>query len=338
MTHICTRASIAALLVATTVTTAAFGGPVTMDWTTVGNAGNAPEFFVGTPFGAVNRVYRIGKYEVTNSQYAAFLNAVAASDPNGLYDTSMGNNVRGGIVRSGSNGSFTYSVKANMGDKPVNFVSWFDAARMSNWMTNGQGAGGTESGVYTLTGPTSISGINRDANDPSQVFLPNKNEWHKAAYHQPASQGGDSDDYWLYPTASNSAPTIATATSTGDIANPGANVANYDFGADWNSQNGNVTTVGSAGPDSASFYGTFDQGGNVWEWTQQRQASLGQRILRGGGWDGSEANMRSANGGSFDPAMGLANLGFRLASHVPEPGAVAILVVGAPLLARRRRP
>ena len=43
-------------------------------------------------------------------------------------------------------------------------------------------------------------------------------------------------------------PTIATANAVGDISNPGANVANYNFGADWNGQNGNVTTVGTQAP------------------------------------------------------------------------------------------
>jgi hypothetical protein len=50
----------------------------------------------------------------------------------------------------------------------------------------------------------------------------------------------------LYPTQSDAIPTVGTANATGDISNPGANVANYFFGADWNGQNGNVTTVGSA--------------------------------------------------------------------------------------------
>jgi hypothetical protein len=95
-------------------------------------------------------------------------------------------------------------VKANMGDKPVNYVSWYDAARMSNWMTNGQGSGGTESGVYTFDGVDSISGITRDLSNPNQVFIPNEDEWYKAAYHQPFAQGGDADDYWLYATQSNS--------------------------------------------------------------------------------------------------------------------------------------
>ena len=42
----------------------------------VGDAGNANDT---TGFGAVNEEYRIGTYEVTNSQYAEFLNAKAAA-------------------------------------------------------------------------------------------------------------------------------------------------------------------------------------------------------------------------------------------------------------------
>lgn len=310
---------------------------ITMDWSTVGNAGNAANPTTG--FGSVGYEYRIGTYEVTNSQYAAFLNSVAASDSNGLYNANMGSNAYGGITRSGSAGSYTYSVRANMGDKPVNYVSWFDAARMSNWMTNGQGlnggSGDTESGVYTLTGATSISAITRDLSNPNQVFIPNEDEWYKAAYHQPATQGGDADDYWLYATQSNSVPTVASATSTGDVANPGANVVNYGFGADWNGQNGNVTTVGSAG--STSFYGAFDMNGNVWEWNETQIRSA--RVIRGDSFVGSESGLRSSLGGAGSyPVFEFDNVGFRLASPVPGPGSVALLAASAPLLARRRRP
>ena len=152
-----------------------------------------------------------------------------------------------------------------MGNKPVNFVSFFDSMRFVNWLENGQptGGSGTESGVYTIG-----NGLNETRAPGATFFIPSEDEWYKAAYHQPAVQGGDTDDYWLYPTASNSVPTVATANSVGDINNPGANVANYGSGADWNGQDGNVTTVGSAGPLSASFYGTFDQGGNVREWNE----------------------------------------------------------------------
>ncbi len=337
-------ACVLAAMVLGSMTTGA-SAAVNMDWVTVGNAGNAadPLNSGSVPgIGAVSYDYRIAKHEVTNAQYAEFLNTVAATDTNALYNTSMGSDARGGITRSGSSGSFTYSVKANMADKPVNYTSWYDAARFSNWMTNGQGAGSTESGVYTLTGPTTISGITRDLNDPNQVFIPTENEWYKAAYHQPADQGGDSDNYWLYPTASNSVPTIATATATGDIANAGTNVANYSRGADWNDEDGNVTTVGSAGPDSESFYGTSDQGGNVWEWNETL-ASGGARVIRGASWFGPEFNQRSSaqdtenptDEGRFLPDIG--NYGFRVASPVPEPTSLALVALGVPLLLRRRR-
>ncbi len=43
-----------------------------------------------TGFGAVAAPYRISKFEITTAQYAEFLNAVAATDSNGLYNTTMG--------------------------------------------------------------------------------------------------------------------------------------------------------------------------------------------------------------------------------------------------------
>ena len=100
-------------------------GSVTFDWVSVGDPGNAcdPQGF-GRCFGAVGYAYRIAKYEVTNAQYAEFLNAKAASDPLGLYNQNMGS--WGGIARSGSAGSYTYSVVPGRESRPVAFVSPFD--------------------------------------------------------------------------------------------------------------------------------------------------------------------------------------------------------------------
>lgn len=311
--------------------TLAVAHPVTMDWSTVGNAGNAADPTTG--FGSVGYEYRIGTYEVTNAQYAAFLNAVAASDPYELHNGDMGSNPRGGIMRSGVEGAYTYSVKADMGDKPVNFVSWFDAARMANWMTNGQGSGSTEYGVYTFTGVASVSATTRDISNPNQVFIPTEDEWYKAAYHQPAAQGGDSDNYWRYATRSNSVPTAATATGTGDVANPGPETVNFTNGADWNGLNGNLTTVGSAG--STTFYGAADMNGNLTEWNEIPLASV--QGIRGGLFASSPADLVSSFRSRASPGNEDFFIGFRLASSVPGPGSVAILVVAAPLLGRRRR-
>ena len=70
---------------------------ITIETVPVGNPGNAGEW-TGDSYGgwgpdhvcgAVAYAYNIGKYEVTAGQYFAFLNAVAATDAYGLYNTEM---------------------------------------------------------------------------------------------------------------------------------------------------------------------------------------------------------------------------------------------------------
>src|SRR5687768_1292520 len=112
---------------------------VTFQWASVGNPGNAGQpAFQGdtTGYGSVGYVYQISKHEVTNSQYAEFLNAKAASDPLGLYNTNMADDACGGITRAGSAGNYTYAVKSGYGAMPVVYVSWYDAIRFANWVNN----------------------------------------------------------------------------------------------------------------------------------------------------------------------------------------------------------
>jgi len=314
---------------------AAAAHAVTIPTVPVGNLGNANDT---TGFGAVSYDYLVATTEVTNAQYAEFLNAKAASDPLALYNASMGSNARGGITQSGVSGGFTYAAKTDMGNKPVNFVSWYDSIRFANWLNNGQGSGDTETGAYTLEGGTATpsNGLSITREPGATWFLTSENEWYKAAYHQPSAQGGDGDDYWLYPTASNTAPTIATADSVGNISNPGANVANYHAGADWNSQDGNVTTVGSAGPLSDSFYGTADQGGNVWEWNEAL-ISGSFRGLRGGSWGFGANNLPSSvRANDWVPSSENPGIGFRVAT-VPEPSTALLAVLACALICVLRK-
>ena len=77
---------------------------ITIDTVTVGDPGNAADTRYATPgYGAMAYTYNIGKYEVTAGQYTAFLNAVAATDTYGLYDTNMDTAFDGcNIKRAGS--------------------------------------------------------------------------------------------------------------------------------------------------------------------------------------------------------------------------------------------
>jgi formylglycine-generating enzyme len=307
---------------------------VTIQWSTVNHAGNAPD---STGFGSVAHEYNISTYEITNAQYTAFLNAADPSGTNtySLYNGSMGTSPRGGIsFVAGAEAGSKFVVKTNMGDKPVNFVSWFDAARMSNWLRNGQGSGSTETGSYDLLGAMSGIGFTRAS---GAIGLPTENEWYKAAYYAP---GGDLDGYWLNATRSNTfTPTLAAADLFGNISNPGADVINFGSGADWNSQNGNLTSVGSAGPASASYFGTYDQGGNVYEINDATSVNLGgSRGMRGGAYNDTHFAARATTRNFFTSYAEADNLGFRLAYAVPEPSSMMVLSlgIGAPLLRRRR--
>jgi len=297
---------------------------VALDWVTVGDPGNTADTTgQPNPAGAVADAFQIMKYEFTNQQYTAFLNSVAASDPYSLYNASMGSDVRGGITQSGASGSYTYAVKSNMGDKPVNYVSWFDAARVANWLTNGAtGTSSTETGAYTLIGGQT-SGTAPATNPGATFYIPTENQWYKAAYYK---GGSTNAGYWDYATQSDTAPTAVTADSTGiGSAGSAGNFANYAFTADWNSQNGNVTTVGTNGGPNA--YGAFDMSGNLREWTGDASPML---ALRGGCWDVSVASLSANDRLVRSTSDQTACRGFRLASPVavPEPSTYAMALAG----------
>ena len=315
-----------------------------IEWVTVGDPGNTADT-APAGFGAVATSFRIMKFEFTNQQYTDFLNSVDSSgtNPYAVYNTSMGSNARGGITNTGSTNGSRYAVKTDMGDKPVNYVNWFDAARVANWLMNGAtSSSSTETGAYTLVGGQ-ISGNAPAVNSGATFYVPTEDQWYKAAYYK---GGGTSAGYWDFATQSDSAPTAVTAGSTG-IGSAGStgNFANYNEQADWNSQNGNVTTVGTNG--GPSFYGAFDMSGNVYEWNDLTGASGSSRGLRGGGWGIPAFDLSSSGSYSTGPSGEIDYIGFRLASPVSGSGVpeidpnglsavLGIIAAGLGLLERRR--
>lgn len=170
--------------------------------------------------------------------------------------------------------------------------------------------------------------------DGAKFFLPSEDEWVKAAYYQPAAQGGDVDGYWDFATASNITPTMATVDASGNVTNPGANVVNFGLGADWNALDGNLVAVGASG--ATSYYGAFDMSGNVWEMTQDFESA--RMVVLGGSWEESDMSMLATrNVTEWQQFPSNNQVGFRVAALVPEPASIALFGLLAPLVLRRRR-
>lgn len=297
----------------------------------VGNPGNSGD---AGDFGSVAYEYHLGKYEVTAGQYTEFLNAVAATDPYGLYNTNMGSHEQGcRIQRSGSPGAYTYVVAPDWANRPVNFVSWGDAARFANWLHNGQpqgppGSATTEDGAYALDGATSNTELGIVVCTPAATWvIPSEDEWYKAAYHK---NDGVTGNYWNYPTGSDSIP-------GNDLIDP-------DPGNNANFQQGGYTlgapywrTLVGEFENSDSPYGTYDQGGNVWEWNEAMFPGSSRRGVRGGEYEQGGHYFLLASWrplGVLPSAEGPA-LGFRVA-RIPEPPAVVALGLLAAGLRRFR--
>jgi formylglycine-generating enzyme required for sulfatase activity len=211
-------------------------------------------------------------------------------------------------------------VKTGFADKPVVYVSFYDALRLANWMHNGQPTGmqddtTTENGAYTIT-PEGISTNSIVRNAGSTVQLPTEDEWYKAAYYA----GGGS--YFFYPAGTSTLVSCSRPGGSGNTANCG-------FSAN------KVTEVG-AYTASSSPNGTFDQGGNVWEWNETVILGAG-RIMRGGSFIDDPEVLEAAERIGFLSTNEVDTVGFRLVKAVPEPGSALQLVVGVGFLAALRR-
>jgi sulfatase modifying factor 1 len=180
-------------------------------------------------------------------------------------------------------------------------------------------------GAYTLLGgtPTPSNGDTVTRNPGATIVLTSEDEWYKSAYYSAASTS-----YFDYPAASSAQPACIAPTAALNSANCGNAL-------------GDFTNVGSY-TGSASPYGTYDQGGNIWEWNEEIFAS--NRGILGGGWFHDPVDMAAferdlANG--LGPDSESSGTGFRLVmipgGYVPEPDTGLLVIAGLLGLTTQRR-
>ncbi len=218
------------------------------------------------------------------------------------------------IQRSGGAGNYSYSVASDYANRPVNWVSYWDSLRFTNWLGNGQGNNSTETGAYTLGGYMGYDGRNIQRNARATYALTSEDEWYKAAYYK----GGGL--YSLYANGKGIAPVAGTDSNY-----------NMAIGHTWDG-----TTNGSLEQN-----GTKDMMGNVWEWNEAvvyQGADYAPRGLRGGSFSGyNYFSLRSSTRNYVNPNNEHYNIGFRV-SEVPEPSSIIALLGGLTgLIGLRRR-
>ena len=221
------------------------------------------------------------------------------------------------------------------GSQPTAGTSWYEAAKFANWLTSGDAL----SGAYGFSNSTSFTGVDRAAAIATYgtiYVLPSEDEWYKAAYLK-----SDGSGYTTYATGN---------------ATPDGIDDNYDTDYDSvfleGAENNEPFAVGGG---TLENNGTYDMGGNVYEWTESAfDGTLDEldesRALRGGLWLGDVSMLQSSSrfGDGFplglpDNDFGGNYVGFRVASvsaavaAVPEPSSLGLLVIGAMGCVLRRK-
>ncbi len=267
-------------------------------------------------WGIVNNHYRIGVYEITNAQWDKFnasLGVPVTGDPTVAYDED------------------SYWTGANV---PTNRVSWYEAAQFLNWLNTSSGhqaaykfTGTQGTSDYTLatwSASEADNGTNLYRHKDAFYYLPTEHEWVKAGY-------------W------NGTTLQIYATKAGESLHQGDGVT----GTGWNYYSGGYATDAcgpwALGSGSEELNGTFDMMGNVREWPESpysdpNYGAGSNRGERGGSYYWEDYALASSSRPSYStPGYESPDLGFRVASEIPEPATMAVFALGSIGMLLKRR-
>lgn len=343
-----------------------------IDFVRITHPGNAP--WMGSPpqqfppipnqalgRGSVSYEYNIGRFEVTTSQWVQFYNAAfdrPADDrlPWLIPPTFWG--AQG--TTPNTPGGLRWQVPPGNEMRPVGNISWRMAAMYCNWLHNNKNTAREAflSGAYDVStfGPNGTGGFgDQQTRSPgARYFIPSWDEWLKAAHYDPHKNGPEQGGWWTYPNATNSPlipgpPGVLVSTNLMTFPQPDPNgvpaQTNYGWESSFFPGYSPFTVPLGAYPDQQSPWGLLDVSGATTEWTE------GIRTIDGGGmyriYDGSYwGNLGSGVGdpvwlyvGATEPWISDLSHGFRIASIVPGPSPLLVMVLssGCVLVTQRKR-
>jgi sulfatase modifying factor 1 len=182
-----------------------------IDFVPIGNPGNAN--WTGGGFnnnrGRVDYTYSIGKYEVTTSQWASFMNAALDRPSNDRVPFVFAPQQWGAVGTTPNNpGGQRFAVSNGM--LPTGGVDWRTSAIFCNWLCHGANANAPRTDF--LSGAYNVSTFGYQGNlytdqlthtPGAQYWIPTLDEWMKAAHWDPNRNGAGQGGWWLYSNSSN---------------------------------------------------------------------------------------------------------------------------------------
>lgn len=238
------------------------------DFVTIGDAANRPDYKTGR--GCVAYEYDLAKCQISNSDWCDFLNIIgeAAAIDRKLFHHDMEKGVLGGLCRT-SDAGMPFRAKPGWEKKPLVYVSYPSLLKYCNWCMTGK----LDDGAYDLA---TMPPRRREG---AIYFLPNADEWYKAAYWDPKKRC-----YYRYPTGSDAEPSVSEA----------------------NFEKGDSLAVGKPfyfadvddGSLASSPFGVLQMGGNAWEFIENvwaRSSGQYENTLRGGSFGYTETGLDKSN-------------------------------------------
>ncbi|GJQ29120.1 MAG: hypothetical protein HBSAPP03_10040 [Phycisphaerae bacterium] len=289
--------------------------------------------------GSVGYEYRMGRYEVTTSQWVEFFNAAydrADAPLPHLFPPGFW----GAAGTTPNNpGRQRWMVPSGNEMRPVGDISWRMAAMYCNWLHNGKSSdraaflsGAYDVSTFGYTGPGGDIFTDQSARSPGATyFIPTWDEWLKAAHYDPNKYGPNMGGWWNYSDSSNTAPVGGLPPSMG-----GTGEANYGYSA-------GAFTVPLGAYNVTSPWGLYDVAGATSEWTETiRTLPVGQRFrVADGSYWGSAPGFSLADrvdlAGAEYPSIPVYEFGFRVASVIPGvPTCAPLFALVAWLTVRKR--